>query len=199
MMRKKLTFYNSVIVTIAETRLRCFRPLDEYEFEVRKDLMNVNPVIMLPYKRGKINQNKIQKKANIFNNIKANTLRIQKKNNEALIQYDKAIELDSQQPSFNSGKEMNRLEEAQLEWQKAIDIESSNSNYYSGRAYTLRQLNRNEEAIISYDLVIQRNPQNYEHPSGKGYSLRQQQRNIEAIDSFDSAISIYADDAYIYA
>jgi tetratricopeptide (TPR) repeat protein len=87
---------------------------------------------------------------------------------------------------FNAQK----YEEAIVCYDKAIELDPQNDRAWSHKGKTLRYFGRSEEAIACYDKAIELNPQNDWAWSLKGDVLKRLDRNEEAIACYDKAIEL---------
>ena len=71
---------------------------------------------------------------------------------EAIEEYDKAIELDPNDPDYHNNKgvalyELHRYEEAIEEFDKAIELDPSNPSYYYYKGLAQEKLNQNSKKV----------------------------------------------------
>jgi Flp pilus assembly protein TadD len=120
---------------------------------------------------------------------------LESKFEEAIRKFDKAIELNPNNPDYHNNKgvalyELKRYEEAIEEFDKAVELDPNNPKYHNNKGYALRKLGRYEEAIKEYDKAIELNPNNPVYHDNKGIALYYLQRYEEAIEEFDKAIEL---------
>ncbi|WP_242040542.1 tetratricopeptide repeat-containing serine protease family protein [Coleofasciculus sp. FACHB-1120] len=127
-----------------------------------------------------------------------NDLLVSERYKEAVIDYDKAIEIkpDYHEAWNNRGYGLRKLEqyqEAIASYDKAIQIKPDKHEAWAGRGYTLDELQQYREAIASYDKAIQFKPDFHEAWYNRGLALRKLEQYQEAIASYDKAIQIKPD------
>ncbi|MBD0262510.1 MAG: tetratricopeptide repeat protein [Tolypothrix sp. Co-bin9] len=106
---------------------------------------------------------------------------IQKINsNNAIELYNKA----------NTLYELQRYKDALLVYEKAVDIKPKYAKGWNGQGKTLYELKQYKEALAVYDKAIQIQPDYLEAWSGRGFVLQKLQRYNEAIASFDKALQL---------
>jgi tetratricopeptide (TPR) repeat protein len=140
----------------------------------------------------KANATELYKQANTF-------LELQRYQ-DALVTYDKALEI---KPDFapawlGQGKtfyNLRRYKEALTAYDKAIQLQADSLPSWTGRGLTLEKLERYGEAIASFDKALEFQNNSPELWSGKGNALLSLNRYDEAIKAFDKAIELKADDA----
>ncbi len=133
---------------------------------------------------------------------KAGWLICLQKFDEAIKEYDRAIELDkgSFEAYNNKGialKSLKRFEEAVKEFDKAIEASPHSFHAYNNKGITLTSLKRFEEAVKEYDNAIRLNPDDPNAYNNKGLALRHLEKYEEAVKEFDKAIKI--DPYYFHA
>lgn len=114
---------------------------------------------------------------------------------EAILAYEKAIELSPEYAEAWNGKgiALKRLKEYELAIQaheKAISLDPLYSRAWNNKGISLRKLNKFEEAIIAYEKAIELRPEYVEAWHNKGVSLRILGRNEEAITACEKAIEL---------
>jgi tetratricopeptide (TPR) repeat protein len=128
-------------------------------------------------------------------NLKGITLSVLNRNDEALIAFDKAIEIE---PKFflawnNKGNVLNilgRKDEALIAFDMAIDIEPKYILPWNNKGIVLFDLGRKDEALIAYDNAIDIEPKYADAWYNKGHALAALGRNEEALIAYDNAIDI---------
>jgi tetratricopeptide (TPR) repeat protein len=91
---------------------------------------------------------------------------------EAIKEFDKAIELDPKNPDshYNKGValyKLHRYEEAIEEFDKAIELDPNNPVYHNNKGNALDDMGKYEEAIEEYDKAIELDPNNPVYHSNK--------------------------------
>ncbi|MDJ0899053.1 MAG: tetratricopeptide repeat-containing serine protease family protein [Xenococcus sp. MO_188.B8] len=128
-----------------------------------------------------------------------NDLLASEKYQEAIISYDKAIEInpDDYQAWTNRGVALGNLGRYQEEiasYDKAIEINPDDAYAWFGRGVALDDLGKYEAAITSYNKAIEINPDDYEAWNNRGISLEKLGRYEAALDSYNKAIDINPND-----
>ncbi|CAD8195646.1 unnamed protein product [Paramecium octaurelia] len=82
---------------------------------------------------------------------------------DALLDYDKAIELDATDPKiyYNRGilyQDIRNLQQALLNYNQAIHLDQRNPKFYYNRGNLYSDMGNKEQALLDYDKVIQLNP-----------------------------------------
>ena len=98
-----------------------------------------------------------------FNYILGNTLKIQDKNDEAIIAYKKSLELNENfSEAYNNlanvQKKIERFDDALLNYKNAIRSKEDNLEAYYNLANLFKSLKKYDEAIKNYKNVIKLNP-----------------------------------------
>ena len=98
-----------------------------------------------------------------FNYILGNTLKIQDKNDEAIIAYKKSLALNENfSEAYNNlanvQKKIERFDDALLNYKNAIRIKEDNIEAYYNLANLFKSLKKYDEAIKNYKNVIKLNP-----------------------------------------
>ena len=122
---------------------------------------------------------------------------------EAIVCYDKAIEIDpSYSLAYNSKgfalKEMKRYEEAMICYNRAIEIDPCCVEAYNNKGLVLDELKQYEEAIACFDKSIEVDPDCTTAYNNKGLILRDMKRYDEAISCYDEAIRVAPNDVDAY-
>ena len=118
---------------------------------------------------------------------------------EAIEEFDKAIELDPNDPDYHYYKgialyELHKYEEAIEEFDKAIELDPNDPVYHYNKGLALGELHKYEEAIKEFDKAIELNPYNPGYHNGKGLALSELHRYQEAIEEYDKAIELDPND-----
>jgi predicted O-linked N-acetylglucosamine transferase (SPINDLY family) len=114
---------------------------------------------------------------------------------EALLSYDRAIELNSNYAEGWSNKgatlnELKRYHEALGHFDRAIKLNPNYAEAWNNKGTTLNELKRHEEALSYFDRAIELNPRYAEAWSNKGATLRALKRHHDAMSHFDQAIEL---------
>lgn len=114
---------------------------------------------------------------------------------EAIEEYDKAIELNPNDPRIHSNKglalaNLERFEEALAEFKKAIGLDPDDSTYHISKGITLTNLRRAEEALLEFDKATGLEPKNPVYHNDRGITLYYLKRFEEAIKEFEIAIGL---------
>lgn len=86
--------------------------------------------------------------------------------------------------------ELQRYKDALVAYQKAVEIRPNYAQAWNGQGKTLSRLKQYKEALTAYDKSIQLRPDYVEAWSGRGFVLQSLQRYSEAIASFDKALQL---------
>jgi Flp pilus assembly protein TadD len=126
---------------------------------------------------------------------KGNDLTKLGKFHEAIIAYDRAIEIDPNNSDAWNGKgfTLNKLDkytEALQASNKAIEINPNNSDGWSTKGYALAKLGKYDEALQASNKAIESNSQNSMGWTNKALALSKLNRNDEAITAADKAIEL---------
>jgi tetratricopeptide (TPR) repeat protein len=130
----------------------------------------------------------------------ANTLSELQRYQDALVAYDKALEI---RPDFAPAWQgqaktlynLQRYKEALTAYDKAIQLQTDSLASWTGRGLTLEKLQRYSEAIATFDKALQFQNNSPEIWTGKGNALLSLNRYDEAITAFDKTIELKPDDA----
>jgi tetratricopeptide (TPR) repeat protein len=117
----------------------------------------------------------------------------EKKYEEALVAYDKGIELNPKNFEAWWAKGtllymLARYEEALIAYDKAIELDPQKKDTWYGKEMVLSKLGRHEEALVTIDKAIELNPQNAYAWRNKGEALSNLGRYEEALNAYDKAI-----------
>ncbi|MEP0874722.1 tetratricopeptide repeat-containing serine protease family protein [Funiculus sociatus GB2-M2] len=127
-----------------------------------------------------------------------NDLLVSERYKEAVIDYDKAIQIkpDFHEAWYNRGIALGKLkqyQEAIASYDKAIQFKPDLYQAWNNRALALSDLQQYEKAIASYDKAIQFKPDIYQAWNNRAVALSDLQQYQEAIASFDKAIQFKPD------
>jgi tetratricopeptide (TPR) repeat protein len=122
-------------------------------------------------------------------------LRDEGRHNEAIICFDKAIEIKPNHVGAWNSKafalhNLGRHNEAIICFDKAIEINPHYAYPWNGKGVSLNLLGRYNEAIICYDKAIEIEPNYVDAWNNKGIALHNLGRYNEAIICYDKAIEI---------
>jgi|GEM_PF-2018428 len=123
---------------------------------------------------------------------------------EALLDYDKAIELDPDVATAynNRGSVKNKLqryEDALLDYDKAIDLDPTLASAYNNRGLAKINLNRYEEALLDLDKAIDLDPTNTAAYNNRGLAKINLNRYEEALLDLDKAIDLDPNSKPLYS
>jgi len=116
---------------------------------------------------------------------------------DAIQEYNKAIELDPANPIYHNNKanilyDMGKYQNAIEEFDKAIKLDPNNPNYHNNKGLAQGKLHRYEDAIEEFDKAIKLDPNNpiYHNNKGRALTLVKPHRYEDAIEEFDKAIKL---------
>lgn len=94
---------------------------------------------------------------------KGEELAKKKKYEEAIVEYNAALELNPEQPGIQARagdtyKKLEKYEEALAAYEKAIELDPANSNFYSNKGDILNKLGKVEEAQEAFEKATEMNP-----------------------------------------
>jgi tetratricopeptide (TPR) repeat protein len=112
------------------------------------------------------------------------------KYDEAIKCYDKAIEIDPDNPVVwnNKGLALNSLgkyDEAITSYDKAIEIDPDDADTWNNKGLALNSLGKYDEAITSYDKAIEIDPDDADTWNNKGLALNSLGKYDEAKKCYD--------------
>ena len=118
-----------------------------------------------------------------------------KKNDEAILAYRKALEIDPNNASIynNLGLSLarkNKLEEAITQYRKAIELDPIFAIAYGNLGYALKDQNKLDEAITEFNKAIEIDSEDANFYNGLGLVLEQQNKSQEALNQYQKAINI---------
>jgi len=127
--------------------------------------------------------------------LKGNHFKSNKSNAEALVCYNKAIELDSSFVLALNKKamvlmDMSRYEEAIYILDQAIAIDAYWFSLWGNKGIAFYMLNRYDDAISAYDQVLELKPNSTSYMNLKGNALYSLGKYDDAIQAYDHALSI---------
>ncbi|HII99147.1 MAG TPA: tetratricopeptide repeat protein [Methanoregula sp.] len=128
----------------------------------------------------------------------------QKKYEEALKNFDKALELSSEflptlEIKGQTLMKMGRLDDALETFDKGLEIDSKNGQFLYRRGIALRALGRYEESIISFNKTLEIDPGNFKVWGNRGLTFEQMEKNEEAVKCYDMALEIEPKDTKTWA
>jgi tetratricopeptide (TPR) repeat protein len=174
----------------------CYFSNDEnYKAEVEFELVHIiQEFIKNVAESKKQNYKLIEMNPEYWNNKGNEELR-NKKPQEALKCFDKAIELEPKLGKYhnNKGRALYNLEkykEALKCFDEAIELNPDNPWFWNEKGKALHKLKKYEEAIECFNNAIKLNPKESEYWNNKGYALRKLERYEEAIECYDKAIEL---------
>jgi tetratricopeptide (TPR) repeat protein len=126
-----------------------------------------------------------------------------KRYEEALVSYNKVIELDPNYAPvwFNQGMVLSQLErykEALVSWDKTIELDPNYAEAWGRRGLVLQKLERYEEALVSYEQAIELDPNHAPTWLNRGWVLDNLERYEEALVSCDKAIELGFQDSCVF-
>ena len=122
-----------------------------------------------------------------------NTLRQQRRYDEALASYEQALALapDYAEAFVSRGNvlhELRRFEAALASYDRALSLRPDHADAHYNRGIALMRLDRHEEALASYDNAIAFRPDHLRAYNNRGNVLQVMRRFKEALASYDQAI-----------
>ena len=123
---------------------------------------------------------------------------------DAIQNYDKAIELDSNVNSacyYNRGTayfSLGKFEDAIQDYNKAIDLNPNDDLSYSNRGNAYFSLGKFEDAIQDYNKAIDLNPNNASYYYNRGTTFANLEKFEDAIQDYNKAIDLNPNDESVY-
>lgn len=119
----------------------------------------------------------------------------QKRNEEALRDFDKAIELKPASASTYNNRGIvyaneKRFDEAIADFNKAVELNPKNALAYNNRGNYFKNANKNKEAISDFNTAIKLNPDFSEPYNNRGSVYITERRLDEALNDFNKAIKL---------
>ena len=129
---------------------------------------------------------------------RGNTLRQQRRFDEALASYEQAIALAPDQAEAfvrrgNLLQELRRFGEALASYEQAIARRADDADTFYNRGIALSRLNRLEEALASYERAIALRPNYALAYNNRGNVFQVMKRFEEALASYDQAVALKPD------
>jgi Tfp pilus assembly protein PilF len=136
-------------------------------------------------------------------NLWGNVLDDQKKYDEAIAKYQKAIELDPKYADAYNGwgtvlGDQKKPDEAIAKYQKAIELNPKIAFAYNNWGIVLREEGKYDEAIAKYQKAIELDPKYADAYNGWGTVLADQKKPDEAIAKYQKAIELDPKVAFAY-
>lgn len=134
--------------------------------------------------------------------IRGIALRGQKKYDDALKLFERAVQLDSNSANawFNVGYSHDAVgdfPQALVAWDRAINLDRDNAAAWTNKGSTLLKLQRYQEALDAFMTAIRIKDTYVFAWNGKGIALKELGRAEEAIDAYDKALEL--DPRFAYA
>lgn len=131
---------------------------------------------------------------------RGNALRDEKRPDEALTRYDRALALRPRFPEAlnDRGKallELGRLADALASCDSALRIKPDLAEAFYSRGNALMGLRRTQEACVSYERAVGLKPDYADAHYNQGLALQRLRRMEEALASYDRALALKPDDA----
>ena len=123
---------------------------------------------------------------------------------DAIQNYDKAIELDSNVNSvyyYNRGNayfSLGKFEEAIQDYNKAIDLNPNDDLSYNNKGNAYFSLGKFEDAIQDYNKAIDLNPNNASYYYNRGTTFANLEKFEDAIQDYNKAIDLNPNDESVY-
>ena len=126
-----------------------------------------------------------------------------KRNDEALSDYNKAIELGPKFPKGYSNrgvlyKDMKRYDDALKDYNKAIELQQDYPIPYNNRGVLFKIENKFDEALNDYNKAIQLNPEYTDAFYNRAVVYKIQKRYDESLNDYNHAIKLRPNNASIY-
>jgi len=122
--------------------------------------------------------------------------------NEALICFDKALELDPEFAYALNGKgnalyKLGNYDEALICFEKALELDPKFVNAWNGKGGALYKLGNYDEALICFEKALELDPKYVHALNGKGNTLNELGKYGEALICFEKALEI--DPKFVHA
>jgi protein O-GlcNAc transferase len=126
---------------------------------------------------------------------RGDTLRQQRRYDEALASYEQAIALEPDHAEAfvsrgNALQKLRRFEEAVASYDRVISLRPDHADAFYNRGIALTRLDRLEEALASYARVISLRPDHADAFYNRGIALMRLNRLEEALASYDRVIAL---------
>jgi len=134
-------------------------------------------------------------------NKKGDDLCNERKNNEALLYYNRALDIE---PSFIPSllgkgtvlRRLNNYEESLVIFNKVIEINPNLTRAWNNKGIVLRKRKRYDEALIAFNKAIDIDPNSARVWNNKGLVLRNLKKYNEALKAFEKSINTDPEDAF---
>jgi tetratricopeptide (TPR) repeat protein len=128
-------------------------------------------------------------------NNRGGTLMLEKRYEEALADYNKAIELraDFYDAYNNRGillSDLQRKQEALADYNKAIQFDSSKAEVFNNRGLLLMELGRSREALVDFNKSIQLQPSYAQAYYNRGLLVSGEGNSSQAYQDYETAIRL---------
>ena len=135
-----------------------------------------------------------------MNYWRGRTLHRLKRDEEALVAYDRALAINPNQSGWWAERSLacetlHRYDESLANAEQAITLDESNGFGWKLKGFALFELGRYEEALAADEQALQRLPTDSQAWSYKGASLYRLGRFEEAAAAYDEAVRLAPDDA----
>jgi tetratricopeptide (TPR) repeat protein len=128
-----------------------------------------------------------------YYNKKGNILRELDMDEESLVWYNKAIDMDPDPVYYsnrgNTHSELLRYNEALDDFENAAALDPC-SEYNCSKGRILYKLDRYEESLLALDISTEKDPANASAYCFKGDTLNKLNRDVESFEAFDKAIEL---------
>ena len=129
----------------------------------------------------------------------ANASYIAREYEEALSEYDRALELRPDDPStlYNKGTtlaDLHRHEDALATFNRALELRPGHPSTLYNRGILLRKLGRQEEALADYDRSLELRPDHPDTLMNRGNVLGDLRRYQEALGDYNRSLTLRPDD-----
>jgi len=124
-----------------------------------------------------------------------NSLLNQRRVDEAIIQYQKALTLQPESAIFhnelgNALLQKGHVDKAIIQYQKALEIKPDFAEVHNNLGYSLLQMGRMDEAIIQFQKALEIKPDLVDAHNNLGFCLLQKGRMDEAIIQYQEALAL---------
>ena len=93
---------------------------------------------------------------------------------------------------------LKKYEEAIIDWSKAIELNSNDADLYNNRGWCKFELKKFEEALTDFDKADELDPNYANSYNGRGWCKLELKKFEEALTNFDKAIELNSNDAIYY-
>ena len=119
----------------------------------------------------------------------------------AIVDYNRAIELKNNHPYYNRGQayyKLKKYDEALKDFSKTVELNPAFARGYSMRAILYTDANKFDEALSDYSKALQYQPDNSIAYHNRGILYKKNNKFPEALENFNSAIQINSNYAEAY-